>query len=316
LAPIHDPALLARAPRLADDIKHLLTLLPSSAEKSIVKPSATSTSAEPLPPFAIPPFLEPVFLHSPAPLKAYIDHLRSLASSVTTAPSLLAHAYVRYLGDLSGGQVIGARIRKSYNLKGMDGASFYEFADSASDDGIEEKKKHLAQIKAWFRRGMDEGVGDDKVLKGESTSGFSSIKCIRLLHRVLITNRKTAHLVKEANLSFYLNTYLFTLIRPDPSTQLARQYASSAPHDLTGRQERYYDRMQREREFKREQKRLQHRPNTWWERIERFVLTCASAFVGMLIVKYGMPYLEVYRPAIEMRIAQLAEVLTRSRARG
>lgn len=44
---------------------------------------------------------------------------------------LVAHAYVRYLGDLAGGQIIKARLKASLGV-GDDGLSFYEFPQVAS----------------------------------------------------------------------------------------------------------------------------------------------------------------------------------------
>lgn len=42
----------------------------------------------------------------------------------------VAHHYTRYLGDLSGGQYIGLRIRKTFGLAaGEDGVRFYAFPD-------------------------------------------------------------------------------------------------------------------------------------------------------------------------------------------
>lgn len=40
---------------------------------------------------------------------------------------LIAHAYTRYLGDLSGGQVLGRIAQKSMGLKGSEGLSFFAF---------------------------------------------------------------------------------------------------------------------------------------------------------------------------------------------
>jgi heme oxygenase len=39
---------------------------------------------------------------------------------------LVAHAYVRYLGDLHGGQVLGKLVREQYELTDTDGARFYD----------------------------------------------------------------------------------------------------------------------------------------------------------------------------------------------
>lgn len=40
---------------------------------------------------------------------------------------LVAHAYTRYLGDLSGGQVLGKITQKSLGLSGREGLSFFSF---------------------------------------------------------------------------------------------------------------------------------------------------------------------------------------------
>lgn len=63
-----------------------------------------------------------------APLPAtvnYIERLRQIAQ-IGNANAALAHHYVRYLGDLSGGQVIAAMLGKHYGI-GAEGISFYDF---------------------------------------------------------------------------------------------------------------------------------------------------------------------------------------------
>lgn len=46
----------------------------------------------------------------------------------------VAHHYTRYLGDLSGGQVIAGAVRRHYGLTGSDGTRFFVF------DGIDQVK--------------------------------------------------------------------------------------------------------------------------------------------------------------------------------
>nr|XP_031861388.1 uncharacterized protein CI109_002992 [Kwoniella shandongensis]KAA5528460.1 hypothetical protein CI109_002992 [Kwoniella shandongensis] len=201
LAPTYDPALLARAPALADDITYLLSLLPSTSTSTTSPTTNLTTSSTPLPPFPLPSFLETVFTSPPEPLQTYLSHVKSLSASSGSASKLLAHAYVRYLGDLSGGQFIGARVKKSYGLKSPDesGAKFYHFdfdnsRTAATEDGDgasrADVKKRLGEVKDWYRRGMDEGVGEDKGLKSD--------------------------LVHEANLAFSYNTDLFSVINITP----------------------------------------------------------------------------------------------------
>ena len=62
--------------------------------------------------------------------QAYVARLQHLA---TLQPALLAaHAYVRYLGDLNGGQMLRQIVVRSYALATEAGSSFYGFGDSAA----------------------------------------------------------------------------------------------------------------------------------------------------------------------------------------
>jgi heme oxygenase len=57
--------------------------------------------------------------------KVYVERLKSLSQ---THPELLvSHAYVRYLGDLSGGQGLKRIVRSAMNLPPDKGTKFYEF---------------------------------------------------------------------------------------------------------------------------------------------------------------------------------------------
>jgi heme oxygenase (biliverdin-producing, ferredoxin) len=55
----------------------------------------------------------------------YVDRLIRLDQSAPR--ELLAHAYVRYLGDLAGGQLLAPRIQTTYGLRDGAGTSFFEF---------------------------------------------------------------------------------------------------------------------------------------------------------------------------------------------
>lgn len=93
LAPLRDPA-LARAARLAADL---------------------------------------VVHHGPGwpalpPAPAAADYARHLHDLGARAPErLVAHAYVRYLGDLSGGQLLPARVAAAAGVPPDEGFSFYAF---------------------------------------------------------------------------------------------------------------------------------------------------------------------------------------------
>lgn len=64
----------------------------------------------------------------------YGEHLQRLAD--TDAAALAAHAYVRYLGDLHGGQLLARRVATGLGLDPAPGAArglaFYDFGDAAA----------------------------------------------------------------------------------------------------------------------------------------------------------------------------------------
>ena len=70
-------------------------------------------------------------------IRNYVARLEEIS---LTAPALLvAHAYVRYLGDLSGGQLLGKLIRRSFELPAHAGTAFYDFGDSCQADLLKEQ---------------------------------------------------------------------------------------------------------------------------------------------------------------------------------
>lgn len=75
---------------------------------------------------------------------AYADHLQAIERQ---QPALLAaHAYVRYLGDLSGGQLLRGIVARSLGLADGVGTRFFDFGDAAT----------VQALAASFRRGLDE----------------------------------------------------------------------------------------------------------------------------------------------------------------
>lgn len=81
----------------------------------------------------------------PASASAYALRLTELAQS---APALLiAHAYLRYLGDLHGGQMLACRVGKHFALQGGKGTALYAFAEG--------DLQALERLKQDFRTGLD-----------------------------------------------------------------------------------------------------------------------------------------------------------------
>ncbi len=75
--------------------------------------------------------------------KRYTERLREVAFSSPGA--FIAHHYVRYLGDLSGGQMIGKMVAKTLAL-GEEGISFYRFPEIADADTF--KNEYRAMLDA------------------------------------------------------------------------------------------------------------------------------------------------------------------------
>ena len=69
--------------------------------------------------------------------KAYVARIREIAR---TKPELLvAHSYTRYLGDLSGGQILKKISQRAMNLVDGEGTAFYEFEDIADEKEFKTK---------------------------------------------------------------------------------------------------------------------------------------------------------------------------------
>merc|ERR1719428_2091154 len=110
-------------------------------------------------------------LYNPSPVaKQYADRLREIGKSQPLL--LVAHSYTRYLGDLSGGQLLARAATKAFNLSGENGIRFFQF--KAIPNAHTFKREYRA------------------VLDG------------------LLISQKEAHdLVDEANLAFIHNMRLF-----------------------------------------------------------------------------------------------------------
>jgi heme oxygenase len=94
------------------------------------------------------------------------EYLQRLKSVAAESPQLLAaHAYVRYLGDLSGGQILRRIVAQALNLQPGHGTRFYEFAEPGASALAERFRAGLAAIPA--------GHEEIDALVGEARLGFS-----------------------------------------------------------------------------------------------------------------------------------------------
>jgi heme oxygenase len=137
------------------------------------------------------PFLAPELLRVPS-LRADLEYLvgadwstqidilpateaycARIQSSTAWSGGLVAHHYVRYLGDLSGGQFLGRVVARVYELPDGLGTSAYRFDGIASPKTFKDAYRAKLDAASWT---MDE----------------------------------RAHIVDEANAAFACNTAIFT----------------------------------------------------------------------------------------------------------
>lgn len=95
--------------------------------------------------------------------EAYVQRIREVSNS---QPELLvAHLYTRYLGDLSGGQILKKISQKAMNLSDGEGTAFYEFEDIPDEKAFKNK----------YRQAMDELPIDQAMAEkivGEANDAF------------------------------------------------------------------------------------------------------------------------------------------------
>ena len=107
------------------------------------------------------------------PSEACIQYTERIHEVADKDPYLLVgHHYTRYLGDLSGGQILKGIAEKALDLPKNEGLHFYDFPN------IEDKK----EFKTKYRSGLDQVTTD---------------------------SHKINDIIAEANYAFRLNMYMF-----------------------------------------------------------------------------------------------------------
>ena len=116
---------------------------------------------------------------TPSPAaKAYIARIQQIS---THEPALLlAHSYTRYLGDLSGGQMLQKIAQSALKLSGHEGTSFYNFQQ------IPDKQA----FKGKYRQALDKLSIDDKTtdkIVAEANHAFKlNMQILKELESILI----------------------------------------------------------------------------------------------------------------------------------
>ncbi|KAI9096927.1 hypothetical protein DFS34DRAFT_128328 [Phlyctochytrium arcticum] len=143
---------------------------------------------------SLPQKLTPSTLPISPAAQAYTSRIKSLSG---TPELLVAHAYVRYMGDLSGGQILSRKIRKALSLPNDgSGSAFYEFEYLGATIG---------EFKKVYRHRLD-----------------------------LVPAEFHEAIVKEANLVFDLNAAIFTEVdKLLPSSSISSDESPDSPSNTT-----------------------------------------------------------------------------------
>ncbi|MDJ0737875.1 MAG: heme oxygenase (biliverdin-producing) [Nostocaceae cyanobacterium] len=98
--------------------------------------------------------------------EAYLQRIREVSQN---QPELLvAHSYTRYLGDLSGGQILKNIAVTAMNLNEGEGTAFYEFADISDEKAFKTKyRQTLDELP------LDDAAGDRIVEEANDAFGMN-----------------------------------------------------------------------------------------------------------------------------------------------
>lgn len=100
---------------------------------------------------------------------AYADRIREIAAEGWVA-GIVAHHYTRYLGDLSGGQMIAKRVAKQHGFE-AEGIGFYSFAELGPLGVF--KNAYRAQLDALGER-LDEAEQQRMLAEVRAAYGFNT----------------------------------------------------------------------------------------------------------------------------------------------
>ena len=111
--------------------------------------------------------------------RAYMAQIQSVSQS---APELLiAHAYTRYMGDLSGGQMLQRIAQTALGLESHEGITFYDFDDI----------QDVNQFKIKYRDALDslpiDDVMADRIVAEANTAFSLNISMMRELEKTFAT---------------------------------------------------------------------------------------------------------------------------------
>ncbi len=127
--------------------------------------------------------------------EAYVQRIREVAAS---QPELLvSHSYTRYLGDLSGGQILKKIAQRAMNLSDGGGTAFYEFKDISDEKAFKNKYRQAMNDLPIDSEAADRIVDEANAAFGMNMKMFQELEgnLIKAIGQMLfntLTRRRTS----------------------------------------------------------------------------------------------------------------------------
>ncbi|MEB3178621.1 MAG: heme oxygenase (biliverdin-producing) [Nostocaceae cyanobacterium] len=125
--------------------------------------------------------------------EAYVQRIREV--SATEPELLISHSYTRYLGDLSGGQILKKIAQTAMNLN-EGGTAFYEFADISDEKAFKAKYRQALDDMPLDEAACDRIVDEANAAFGMNMKMFMELEgnLIKAIGQLLfnsLTRRRT-----------------------------------------------------------------------------------------------------------------------------
>ncbi|WP_083259714.1 heme oxygenase (biliverdin-producing) [Cellulosimicrobium cellulans] len=104
----------------------------------------------------------------------YVARLHEVGGSL---PAYAAHAYTRYLGDLSGGQIVKRMLERHYGLSG-DGLAFYTFVEIPKSKPFKDVYRERLDALVLSPAELDATVAEAKHAFGLNSAMFADLGAV------------------------------------------------------------------------------------------------------------------------------------------
>ncbi len=87
----------------------------------------------------------------------------------------VAHHYTRYLGDLSGGQIIAGAVSRAYGLEREEGVQFYRFDQIADLDAFKDRYRALLDAVPWTLDDQERAIAEMRLAYHHNTEVLAEL---------------------------------------------------------------------------------------------------------------------------------------------